>query len=506
MSHEIRTPMNAIIGMLELTLKRADQGHLDRPSIKVAHDSAKDLLELIGDILDIARIESGRLTLNPEPVNLRELVDSVVRVFDGLARQKQLSMLLTLDPGADRQVSIDPLRFKQILSNLISNAIKFTEQGQVRLNLRLHPGGQPGQAMLELQVQDSGVGISSADQKRLFKPFAQAEPCGPMARNGTGLGLVICRTLCKMMGGELTLSSQYGQGTQVRIDMPIECLNPTAMPEPGPGLELEAEAEQQPLPLPALNVLVIDDHPANRLLVSQQLAYLQLRHSTAPNGEAGLNIWLGASFDVVIVDCSMPLMNGYEVTRAIRDHEMRQCMKPCTILGYTANAQPEERERCTRAGMNDCLFKPISLAALHQRLASIPALPLPDSLQKEAVFCLAAIGTLTGDDPRMLRRLFAEILQSSRQDQTQLRNLPLQDDRQPLIAMAHKIKGAARIVQASRLIQCCEKLEAGCNRAHNDPEIEALRQQTLDAMLELEKALRQQLKRTTHASADNSHP
>nr|WP_246238015.1 transporter substrate-binding domain-containing protein [Pseudomonas akapageensis] len=497
MSHEIRTPMNAVIGMLELTLKRADQGHLDRPAIEVAYDSAKDLLELIGDILDIARIESGRLTLHPERVDLRVLVESVVRVFDGLARQKKLSLILKLDPNAHQQVLIDPLRFKQILSNLISNAIKFTEQGQVSLHLQVLPGPQPGNATLDLRIQDTGIGISHADQQRLFTPFAQAEPHGHLARNGTGLGLVICRTLCTMMGGELTLSSRHGQGTEVRVHMPIECLEPITAPEP----------EQQPLlPLAPLNVLVIDDHPANRLLISQQLDYLQLRHTTAHNGESGLNAWLDGCFDVVIVDCSMPLMNGYDLTRAIRDHERQYRMKPCTILGYTANAQPEERERCLQAGMNDCLFKPISLTSLGQRLAAIAVQPRSTTPQQEVVFCLAAVGALTGDDPQMLDRLITEILQSSREDQVQLQNLPLQEDRQALLAMAHKIKGAARIVQAQRLIQCCEKLEASCTGEHNDNELEVFRQKTLKAMGELEHALRYQLKKAQHACADSSPP
>ncbi|MCY1402438.1 Virulence sensor protein BvgS [compost metagenome] len=497
MSHEIRTPMNAVIGMLELTLKRADQGHLDRAAIEVAYDSAKDLLELIGDILDIARIESGRLTLHPERVNLRALVDSVARVFDGLARQKQLSLVLALDPRADQPVLIDPLRFKQILSNLISNAIKFTEHGQVCLHLQLQPEEQSGRAMLDLRVKDSGIGIRAADQQRLFKPFAQAEPDGQLARSGTGLGLIICRTLCSMMGGQLTLSSQHGEGTEVRISMPIKCLEPIAQVEPEPE-------QRQLLPLPALDVLVIDDHPANRLLMSQQLHYLQLAHTTAQNGEEGLDLWRDGSFDVVIVDCSMPLMNGYDLTRAIRDHEQRCRMKPCTILGYTANAQPEERERCLRAGMDDCLFKPTSLAVLGQRLAMIAKRTELTSGQSGPIFCVAAAGALTGDDPKMLDRLFTEVLHSSGQDQVQLRNMPLQDNQQGLLAMAHKIKGAARIVQAGRLIDCCEKLEACLQRPHDDQEIETMRQRTLAAMQELEHALSETLKGNQASCADGS--
>ncbi|KAF1008114.1 MAG: Virulence sensor protein BvgS [Pseudomonas fluorescens] len=179
MSHEIRTPMNAVIGMLELTLKRADKGHLDRPAIEVAYNSAKDLLELIGDILDIARIESGRLSLVPERVNLRETIESVVRVFDGLARQKSLSLLLEFNPDTnDIDVQIDPLRFKQVLSNLVSNAIKFTERGQVKIKVDVRATADPQQLEVKLVVEDTGIGIKREDQLRLFEPFAQADNTG----------------------------------------------------------------------------------------------------------------------------------------------------------------------------------------------------------------------------------------------------------------------------------------------------------------------------------------
>lgn len=189
MSHEIRTPMNAIIGMLELTLKRLDHRHPERQAIDVAYNSAKGLLELIGDILDIARIESGRLSLSPERVNPGELVASVVRIFDGLARQKELELKLefsSANPTFD--VLLDPLRFKQVLSNLISNAIKFTEQGQVRVIVDLHPAMQPDRVQMRVQVHDSGIGISEQDQYRLFEPFAQADTAVQSARGAQGWG------------------------------------------------------------------------------------------------------------------------------------------------------------------------------------------------------------------------------------------------------------------------------------------------------------------------------
>ena len=222
MSHEIRTPMNAVIGMLELTLKRIEHDHPDRPAIDVAYNSAKDLLELIGDILDIARIESGRLSLSPERVNPVEIVASVVRIFDGLAHQKNLSLLVEFHPANPLfDVLLDPMRFKQVLSNLVSNAIKFTERGQVRIVVNLHPTASSEQVLMLMQVQDSGIGISEQDRQQLFEPFAQAENSGQSVRGGAGLGLVISRSLCEAMGGSLQLSSQPGIGTQVQVSLHV---------------------------------------------------------------------------------------------------------------------------------------------------------------------------------------------------------------------------------------------------------------------------------------------
>ena len=447
MSHEIRTPMNAVIGLLELTLKRADQGHLDRPSIEVAYHSAKDLLELIGDILDIARIESGRLNLSPERVNLRNLAHSVIRVFDGLARQKNLTLSLQFHPRSDApDVLIDPLRFKQILTNLVSNAIKFTRQGQVTLAINLLPASTPDHTELQLSVQDTGIGISDRDQARLFEPFAQAENSGQLALNGAGLGLLICRSLCEMMGGTLELSSQVNVGTLVEIKLRLPTLPPCL-----------SSAAHEPVINPAahrLNVLVVDDHPANRLLMCQQLGYLGHRFTTEHDGAAGFKTWKEGTFDLVIADCNMPVMNGYDLTRAIRQYEQASQQRPCTVLGFTANAQPEERQRCAMAGMDDCLFKPISLTLLSQHLAAL----VPLDTGNEA-FNLESLNALSGGDNERKQRLLEELLRSNGQDLKALMHLPDNGDLKPFADIAHRIKGAARIVGAAQLIKHCEILE-----------------------------------------------
>ena len=480
MSHEIRTPMNAVIGMLELTLKRMDQQHPDRSSIDTAYHSAKDLLGLIGDILDIARIESGRLTLCPERVNLVETVASVSRIFDGLARQKNLSLHLTFNPPELAvDVQLDPLRFKQVLSNLISNAIKFTEHGQIRITLDLMTTDDPTRSLMQLSVQDSGVGISAEDQQRLFEPFAQAENSAQQSRGGAGLGLVISRNLCEMMGGKLQLSSHPGIGTQVCISLPLETL-------PAEVVTRKIEPSINPTLTP-LSVLVVDDHPANRLLMCQQLEFLGHRFSVAENGSSGLELWKEGQFDLVIVDCNMPLMNGYELTRAIRQHELQHRCPPCTVLGFTANAQPEEILRCKQAGMDDCLFKPLSLSQLSQWVDSVTPASTP------AAFNLQSLNMLTGGNPEQSRRLLVELLKSSRLDREELLALSPQNDCQALVVVAHKIKGAARIAQASRVIECCEALEQACTQTLAKEEIARRCAASNQVMLELEHALQQQL-------------
>lgn len=256
MSHEIRTPMNAVIGMIELALKNAEQGRIDHDALAVASDASRGMLELIGDILDIARIESGHLSLTLEPSNPRELLASVARIFEGLARTKGLMLKVDLDPLVDRYVMIDPLRFKQVVSNLLSNAIKFTAKGHVHLCARGSPAVANGYVSLRLVVEDSGVGISVEDQARLFNPFVQGRNTDQSARSGSGLGLVISRSLCEMMGGQLKLSSRLGQGTRVEVTLSLAVASSTSAEHESVALDAS--------PAHRLNILVVDDYPANR--------------------------------------------------------------------------------------------------------------------------------------------------------------------------------------------------------------------------------------------------
>lgn len=439
-------------------MKKADQGIIDRFAIEVASVSAHELLDLIGDILDIARIESGHLSLHPKRSNIKSLVEAVARMLDGQARQKHLSLVCESSQAADMDVLIDPIRFKQIVSNLLSNAIKFTNRGEVRLILTMQPGHDAQHVSLCLRVEDTGVGISGEDQSRLFSPFVQAGNNTQSARQGAGLGLVICRELCEMMGGQLHLKSVEGLGTQVEIMMVV------------PVLEHEEQAadshEQEAGTLLSLNILVVDDYPANRMLLAQQLSYLGHRVTDAENGVLGLKAWRLGHFDVVITDCSMPVMNGYQLAQAIRAEEAQLARAPCQIFGFTANAQPGEVDRCLDAGMDRCLFKPISLKDLSACLATgqtqNPTDTEPVQSDKGDEIDLNYLKQLSQGDEQIIHALLAELAIRNRQDLTALIELFLKDDYPGLAALAHGIKGGGRLIQARKLIECCEQLEAVC--------------------------------------------
>lgn len=458
MSHEIRTPMNAIVGMLELAMKKADKGELDRFAIEVAFGAAQGLLGLIGDILDVVRIESGLLVLTPQRASFKPLVESVIRVFEGLARQKQLELILQFDVQADQEVLIDPLRFKQVLSNLISNAIKFTQEGKVVVSVRGTVMGN-SRVRLQVHVRDTGVGISKEDQQRLFLPFSQVGTTEQQQGSGSGLGLMISCTLCTMMQGTLSLHSVPGIGTQIDVVLEVPIL------EVLPQEEFEAEVE---LPNRVLNVLVVDDYPANRLLLQQQLAYLGHDVSDEPDGAHGLKAWRGGRFDVVITDCNMPVMSGYELVRNIRAEEERSGATPCLVLGFTANAQVDEVQRCREAGMDDCLFKPISMQALAASLSSavpvfVPSITHGETLRALDGIDLSSLEQLTYGNSASIAHLLGDLAQSNEEDMSRLVKLFSEGDVSAIADLTHRIKGGARIIKAQRLIQCCDQVAQDCS-------------------------------------------
>ena len=472
MSHEIRTPMNAVIGLLELALEDSRSGRCDTQTLQTAHDSAIGLLELIGDILDISRIESGHITLQPVPTNLVELLRATLRVFEGNARAKGLHLHGEL-PAAPVWVLADPLRLKQVLSNLISNAIKFTDRGEVQASLLLPTVAGHSMLAVELNVRDTGIGISPADQARLFSAFVQVD--GPRARQGAGLGLVISRTLAELMGGTLSLQSVEGVGTRVQVNLQL------------PTCAAPVQAEQE-VPAPEsssgpLNILVVDDYPANLLLLERQLHTMGHRVTLAQNGEIALAHWQDGCFDLVITDCSMPVMDGHALTRRIRSLEADLGLPACRILGVTANAQAEERTRCLASGMDECLFKPIGLRTLKAHLTQ--ARPRQQPLKAaHGGFDLAELRHLTQNDEQLTRHLLEQLSQSVDEDLAALRALSPDAPDEDVRALAHRIKGGARMIRVRTVANDCEAIEHAHAQGLPTVEQRAQLQASLQALLE----------------------
>ncbi|CAG8863264.1 Sensor histidine kinase RcsC [Pseudomonas fluorescens] len=480
MSHEIRTPMNAVLGLLELSLKDSERGGSDPEALKTAYDSAVGLLELIGEILDISRIESGHMILQPTSTDLVALVRGTIKVFEGNLRIKGLDLHLDL-PASALWVQVDAGRFKQILSNLLSNAIKFTEQGHVSVRLSLLADGSHGPLRIQLQVRDSGIGIGASDQARLFNSFAQVE--GPRAHLGAGLGLVISRSLCELMGGALSLQSLEGIGTQVDVRL--------TLPR-GQAPAVETAIISHSVNDRSLVVLVVDDSPANLMLLDKQLSTLGHQVLQASDGQAALALWQQSRIDVVITDCSMPQMNGHELTRRIRTLESERGQPACRILGLTANAQAEERQRCLDSGMDECLFKPIGLEGLRAQLSSTadagqPSMPphLPAEVASDG-FNLDNLRHLTQDDDQVILRLVAQLAESNAADLDALRKLVHSPDDQALRHLVHRIKGGAKMLKVRNVVRDCEAIEQAELETSLPPLLQALE----SSLVGLERELR----------------
>ena len=437
MSHEIRTPLSAIVGLLEL---QVHEGRSDAELIRVAHASSLNLLELIGDELEISRIESGKMTLNPDWCRISALINPLVNTFSGLARQKGL--LLSLDlPQVEWEILADSHRLRQILSNLIGNAVKFTEQGSVHINVLLNNDNT--EHRLDIDVVDTGPGIAYEAQQRLFSPFEQG---GHSTSGGSGLGLAISREIAQLMGGDVILRSIPGKGTTLSVSIPVNVRSPSLTEASASDCALET--------LSSLNILIVDDHPANRLLITRQLTLMGHRVTEANNGQQGLAHWESEQPDVIITDCSMPMMDGVEMSRRIR--EMRG---EVVIIGMTANAQESERQRCIAAGMNDCLFRPVGLEQLASVLAALTDAGQSEEESLDYWLNIEKVTAFLPHSPKEISQFISTVVTETRQDLKQAKEALVNDDYAAAQRYFHRMAGTLRVIGVQRITDTCELLE-----------------------------------------------
>ncbi len=345
MSHEIRTPLNGVLGIASL-LQRQELGDDQRKLVETIDESGKALLTILNDILDLSKIEAGMLAMSVSPCDVRAVLREVASVLFARVEEKGLEFSVEIDEALPPLLGGDCLRLRQVVLNLAGNAVKFTDQGGVIL--RASWDADP--ATLRVEVQDTGVGIAVGDVARLFEIFTQADSSSSRAHGGTGLGLSISRQLVQLMGGEIDVESEVGVGSTFWFAVP-------ATPLEGTPPVQEALGRQQAKTFNGARVLVVEDNRINRLVAERLFAARGCRVSTVNDGEQAIQALAAEEFDLVFMDCQMPVMDGFEATRRIRDQEAGGLRTP--IVAMTASVMQGDSERCFAAGMDGFLGKPI---------------------------------------------------------------------------------------------------------------------------------------------------
>jgi PAS domain S-box-containing protein len=459
MSHEIRTPMNGVLGMIEV-LERQGLDAAQRRSVVVMRESAISLLGIIDDVLDFSKIEAGRLELEETAFSLTGLVEGAASAFRQQASSKGVLLDVEIAAGSNDAVIGDPMRMRQILVNLIANAVKFTERGRIVIRAATEPrdGGDVG---LALSVADTGLGLSEAERRRLFHPFAQADSSTTRRFGGTGLGLSIVRRLAELMHGDVAVASEPGRGSTFTVSLILR-----AAPADSPlnTTLREAARTARPAGQPRPRVLVADDHPVNREVLVRQLDLLGVAADTVNDGVSALEAWAAGRYAAVLVDVHMPRMDGHEFARRLRAAEAGRGDARTPVVAVTANAMKGEEEKCLAAGMDAYLAKPVRMGLLATTLQRW--LPLGDGRRTgnapepgSSAIDLGVLSGWLGDDRDAVRSLLDRFRETVVEAERDIAAAARTGDLATLAAAAHKLKGAAQMVGAGGVGVAAGELE-----------------------------------------------
>jgi len=349
MSHEIRTPMNGVLGTLQL-LQGTELSDSQREYVSIAYNSGESLLTLLNDILDFSKIEAGKMRLESIPFNIEQLIKELVALLHGKAEERSVNLTSEIDSKLEKFVRGDSVRIRQILTNLMTNAIKFTENGEVKVKLSVLDKNS-NSIRLKLEVIDNGIGIPEEVQRKLFNSFTQADGSTTRKYGGTGLGLAIVRQLVTMMHGRLGVESKPGEGSRFWVELVFEIANEEAV-------EVQPEKEQEFAGEIGGRVLLVEDNPVNQIVAKKMLEKMGMDYAVVNNGQEAVDrIAEDQNFNLILMDCQMPVMDGYEATHVIRDKEKES--DHIIIVAMTANAMEGDKEQCIEAGMDDYIAKPV---------------------------------------------------------------------------------------------------------------------------------------------------
>ena len=376
MSHELRTPMNGVLGMLELALLEALPDEA-RSQVTTARGSAEALLGLLNDLLDLSKIESGRLELERTPFRPAEVAAALQSLFGEKARRCGLSLAWSIDPALPAWLIGDPTRLRQIRVNLVGNAIKFTHEGgvEVKLGVMERAGDR---LLVRGEVLDTGIGLDETQKTRLFREFSQADSSITRRYGGTGLGLAICRRLVDMMGGAIGVENAPRSGSRFWFTARFEAANEPIVAQGDPAREDAARGAVWHAPI-GTRALLVDDNAVNLLVGAKMLAKLDIAAECVGSGRAALAALRRERFDLVLMDCQMPELDGFETTRMVRNGAAGVLAPKVPVVALTAQAMQGDRDACLAAGMNGYLTKPLALAVLAEELSRL----FPQSLRHD---------------------------------------------------------------------------------------------------------------------------
>ncbi|QJB55007.1 ATP-binding protein [Pseudodesulfovibrio sp. zrk46] len=370
MSHEIRTPMNTMLGMGDLILD-TNPTPIQRKYIEIFQSSGEMLMAIINDVLDLSKIEAGEVKLEHVQFNLEEFLIRMRKIVGDRAEQKGLDFFIDVGPGVPTQIKGDPTRLRQVLVNLIDNGVKFTEKGEVRLTIQ--PTSPDSPDRITFAVIDTGIGIAPQAQQQIFHRFTQADSSTTRKYGGTGLGLAISRRLVELMGGDIHLESTLGQGSAFYFTLKFDLVE--APVEQAVATANSKEDHATYLSRVPTNILVAEDSESNQALIELYFKKTACRLDFASDGSEAVEYYKRSPYDLVLMDIQMPVIDGYEATRIIRDYEKEQGKTPVPIVAVTANAFKEDRDKCIEAGCTGYLPKPVSKAGLLECVATHVSVP-----------------------------------------------------------------------------------------------------------------------------------